>query len=282
MNRTARLVAALPLAASLLWAGAALAADTGVIVNNGGARALSAAAMANAKPLKNILPAPDTSAMRLSVTNDNLTTGVVAGSVGAVASGSTRAFGSFGIPYTSTRVVAGGSSYTPASIGLAYLSTTNPYRAVGKLFLNGGYCSASLIRRSIIVTAAHCIQNFGGGTNIFGGWTFVPGRYSPAGATATQKAPYGSFVWRALIRPPTWASGTDIGSGAARDNDLALIALRKNASSQFVGQLIWLLRVRVEQLFVHQFGEDRQSPGPGDFDPRIPGLDGLRADHAKG
>jgi hypothetical protein len=64
MNRTARLVASLPLAASLLWAGAALAADAGVIVNSAGTRALSEAAMANAKPLKNMLPAPDTSGIR--------------------------------------------------------------------------------------------------------------------------------------------------------------------------------------------------------------------------
>jgi hypothetical protein len=38
-----------------------------------------------------------------------------------------------------------------------------------------------------------------------------------------------------------WANGTDIGSGSARDNDLAVIALAKNASNQFIGDLTgWL------------------------------------------
>ena len=76
-----------------------------------------------------------------------------------------------------------------ASRGAARLSTNDPYRAVGKLTFSAGYCSASLIRRSVIVTAAHCIQNFGSGGNIFSGFRFIPGHYGAAGATAAQIAP---------------------------------------------------------------------------------------------
>ncbi len=39
------------------------------------------------------------------------------------------------------------------------------------------------------------------------------------------------------MRPASWAFGTDIGSGAARDNDLAVIALGKNAQGQFIGDV---------------------------------------------
>jgi hypothetical protein len=100
------------------------------------------------------------------------------------------------------------------------------------LTFSAGYCSASLIRRSVIVTAAHCVQGFGTGTAIFSNFKFRPGHYGPAGATATQIAPYGTWKWHALVRPKTWADGTDIGTGAARDNDLAVIALRKNGQGQ--------------------------------------------------
>jgi trypsin len=147
-----------------------------------------------------------------------------------------RAYGSFGIPYTSTRVQDGGSNQTSA-VGGSYLSSTYPYRTVGKLTFNVGYCSASLIRRSVIVTAAHCIQNFGSGNNTFANWQFTPGHYGPAGATVAQIRPYGTWDWQAYVRPGTWANGTDIGSGSARDNDLAVIALAKNASNQFIGDL---------------------------------------------
>jgi hypothetical protein len=40
-----------------------------------------------------------------------------------------------------------------------------------------------------------------------------------------------------LVRPATWANGTDVGSGAARANDLAVIALAKNAQGQFIGDI---------------------------------------------
>jgi hypothetical protein len=133
-------------------------------------------------------------------------------------------------------VKAGGSNQTSA-VGASYLSSTYPYRTIGKLTFSAGYCSASLIRRSVIVTAAHCIQRFGSGTSIFSNWQFTPGHYGVAGATDPQIRPYGTWNWSALVRPGTWANGTDIGSGSARDNDLAVIALAKNSSNQFIGDL---------------------------------------------
>ena len=115
-----------------------------------------------------------------------LTPGFAAGSLPALTPSPTaRAFGSFGLPYTSTRVALGLSNQTSA-VGGSYLSSTYPYRTIGKLTFSVGYCSASLIRRSVIVTAAHCIQKFGSGAGTFSGWVFTPGNYGPAGATAAQ------------------------------------------------------------------------------------------------
>lgn len=150
------------------------------------------------------------------------------------------AFGSFGVPYTTARVQDGNLS-AAGTTAANRQSATYPYRAVGKLTFSAGWCSASLIRRSVIVTAAHCVQNFGAGSTLFTNFQFRPGHYGAAGATAAQQAPHGSFGWLTLVRPATWANGTDIGSGAARDNDIAVIALRRNAAGQFVGNLTgWL------------------------------------------
>ncbi|TVP66092.1 MAG: hypothetical protein EA343_01980 [Nodularia sp. (in: Bacteria)] len=139
------------------------------------------------------------------------------------------AFGSFGVPYTSKRVSHLPTSAVSASSN-AYLSATYPYSAMGRLTSNAGYCSATLIRRSVIVTAAHCIQQFGSGSNRNSNFTFTPAFYNGS-------APYGSWGWQTLARPSSWANGTDTGSGAARNNDLAVIALTKNSQGQFIGDI---------------------------------------------
>jgi len=212
--------------------------DRDVVVSKGKSESrLTASEIARLKAMTNPLESPDTT----WVTPDtdagsnqkgaNTKAGIIAGEVG------TRAFGSFGIPYTTTRVQDGNQSAAGAT-SANRLSTTYPYRTVGKLTFSAGYCTASLIRRSVIVTAAHCIQNFGSGANLFSGFQFRPGHFGAVGATAAQIAPYGTWNWIRLVRPASWANGTDVGTGAARDNDLAVIALGRNAAGQFVGDLV--------------------------------------------
>jgi hypothetical protein len=82
----------------------------------------------------------------------------------------------------------------------------------------------------VIVTAAHCIQHFGSGSSVFSNWTFTPASYNGS-------APYGNWTWQVLVRPASWSNGTDIGSGSARDNDLAVIILRKNTQGRFIGDI---------------------------------------------
>ena len=81
-----------------------------------------------------------------------------------------------------------------ADLGTGSTNTLWPYRASGKLFFNipgktGTYvCSASMIKRGVVVTAAHCVHEFGKGS---AGWhtnvRFVPGYRSGA-------APYGTWT----------------------------------------------------------------------------------------
>lgn len=236
---TRSLMASVAIFAPVLFVGAAVAEDDVPISNRTATRTLSDNGLATAKPYVNPLPPPDTSKIKAESARDEAVQGEPGfwppqGINRPTPSG--RAYGSFGIPYTSTRVQLGGTNQTSA-VGGSFLSSTYPYRSVGKLTFSAGYCSASLIRRSVIVTAAHCIQRFGSGASIFGGWQFTPGHYGPTGATTAQIRPYGTWDWKVLVRPASWAAGTDIGSGSARDNDLAVIALAKDAKGQFIGSL---------------------------------------------
>jgi len=189
------------------------------------------------KELVNPLKAPDTSDVIADTTEGTDPKGVMTKNGPVYEDYSERAFGSFGIPYTTTSVQLG-SLWATGATSANLLSTTSPYRTIGKLTFSAGYCSASLIRRGVIVTAAHCIQKFGSGNTIYTNFQFIPGHYGPIGATAAQIAPYGTWNWATLVRPVSWSNGTDIGCGAARDNDLAVIALNKNANGQFAGDFV--------------------------------------------
>ena len=206
--------------------------DDVAVVNKQAPRTLTEAQLRALPEVLNTLPAPDTARIFPDEDVDDGVPGVMT-KEGIVEDFDARAFGTFGIPYTTTRV-QDGSTTAAGTTSANRLGATDPYRRVGKLTFSAGYCSASLIRRSVIVTAAHCIQRFGGGSSIYSNFQFRPGHYGETGATANQIAPYGTWSWVALVRPASWANGTDIGSGAARDNDLAVIALGK-VGGQFVG-----------------------------------------------
>ncbi|MGH1477694.1 MAG: trypsin-like serine peptidase [Geminicoccales bacterium] len=192
----------------------------------------------------NPLAAQDTSNAFASTSDGIYAPGAKTGDGPAEQTYQARAFGTFGIPYTTTRVQVGNQSAPEATVD-NYLSTTYPYRAVGKLFFQVGagssHCSASVILRGVIVTAAHCIQDFGSGDTIFTNFVFLPGHYGAADATEEQIAPYGTFVPFAVSRPQSWSDGTDPGCGAARENDLAVMAVPRNAEGQLIGDIVGML-----------------------------------------
>ncbi len=127
-------------------------------------------------------------------------------------------FGTSNHPFTTSRVDL---ATTPAN----YLSSLYPYRATGKLYFKIGaasyVCSASLIKRGVIVTAAHCVTKFGGTLpRWYSSWQFVPARYDAL-------APYG--VWNASA-PRVMASyynGTDtcFQAGVICQNDVAVLTI---------------------------------------------------------
>jgi len=113
----------------------------------------------------------------------------------------------------------------------------NPTNAAGKLFIcasasgttctSAWVCSAALVGRGLLLTAAHCVWDFGTGpafTKINGAievW-FYPAKNG-------ARDPYGAFRAKAISVPAPYAAGTDTcaagAAGIVCNNDIALIAL---------------------------------------------------------
>ena len=131
-----------------------------------------------------------------------------------------------------------GTSNHPFSTARADLNglptnTVYPYRASGKLFFKIGtstfVCTASLIRRGLVVTAAHCVANFGQ-QQFYAGWQFVPGYrdgVAPFGVWAAQQA----FVLTSYL------NGTDacFQAGVICQDDVAILLLTPSATGDYPG-----------------------------------------------
>ena len=127
-------------------------------------------------------------------------------------------YGTSDHPFTTSRVEL---STTAANA----VSKLYPYRAAGKLYFNIGVdtyvCSASLIQPGIIVTAAHCVIQFGSGTGWYANWKFIPAMHN------TTK-PYGTWSVVKAWALGSYANGTDACSqaGVVCTNDVALLVAK--------------------------------------------------------
>jgi V8-like Glu-specific endopeptidase len=128
-------------------------------------------------------------------------------------------FGTTNHPFSTARV-----NLTPALADTSY-----PYRAAGKLFfVDGGstyLCSASLIKRGVVVTAAHCVANFGK-KQFYSKWQFVP-------AYRNGSAPYGVWTVREAVVLTSYYSGTDscASAGVVCTDDMAVLLLNPSGAT---------------------------------------------------
>ena len=132
-------------------------------------------------------------------------------------------FGTLNLPYTTSRVDMGGVQF----------SKYDYYRRAGKLFFKDGsgsyVCSASMIRKGVVVTAAHCVAAFGQ-KRIYSNFQYVPAYYN-------GNAPYGVWSAASVSLLSSYYNGTDSCSqaGVICQNDVALIKLTPQ-SSAYAGQ----------------------------------------------
>jgi hypothetical protein len=131
-----------------------------------------------------------------------------------------------------------GTSNHPFSTAQADLlsvatNTFYPYRAAGKLFFNIGsdtfVCSASLIGRGIVVTAAHCVAEFGQ-NRLFANWQFVPGYRNGV-------APFGVWTVRGVLLLTSYLDGSDPCAvpGIVCLNDVAVLVLHSSETGAYPG-----------------------------------------------
>lgn len=236
---------------SLLFGSQAALAGRADSISNTSQNGLSQELRDRARGYENPRPSPDTSSAAAEGSNSSLVPGFKSGAIDGTRSAesksqstTSRAYGSFGIPFTSTRVALVNRKTRVKSNSPAFLSASYPYSAIGRLTFNRGadsyVCSASLIRRSVIVTAAHCLMDVGSNGGWFTNWQFTPG-YFRASPASKPVQPFGVWLWAQADVPPTWSSGSDSGSEDARNNDVAVIILDVDRRGKFIGDTTgWL------------------------------------------
>jgi V8-like Glu-specific endopeptidase len=136
----------------------------------------------------------------------------------------------------------GGLPYTTSQVNAFFDDTVAhyPFSAAGKLFFNvsGGtaVCSAALIARGIVVTAAHCVANFGQ-RQFYSNWQFVPAYNNGVG-------PFGVSTASSAIVLPSYFDGTDpcAQAGVICQDDVAILTLNLlDGTGTYVGTFTgWL------------------------------------------
>ena len=135
---------------------------------------------------------------------------------------SPQQYGTAGQPFSTVRV--------DARLDTTHTDPTQyyyPFSAIGKLFFNISgstyVCSASLIKPGVIVTAAHCVANYGK-SQFYSGWQFVPSYYNGT-------AHYGVFTAKQAWVMTKYYNGSDscFQYGVICPDDVAVIVLNKNA-----------------------------------------------------
>ena len=143
-----------------------------------------------------------------------------------------NSFGTSGVPFSTSRVLGGSTNPAQAA----------PYNRAGKLYMASGgttfnqICSASLIGRSLLLTAAHCVHEYGQGS---AGWVQKV-RFVPAKDDGSE--PYGYFESTQFLIPTSYFNGTDTcdpnSLGVVCNNDIAMVALDSNSSGRQAGDLV--------------------------------------------
>ena len=178
-----------------------------------------------------------------------------AGQAGALAAPSSkdgapsRAPADFGSSCSSAGLPPGCVTYSTARVANTTVNSSAstaaqpvggmPYVATGKLLIattNPGvfnsWCSASLVGKGVLVTAAHCVHKYGLGQPGF----YKSLRFIPAQNKSTMNAgPYGFWDAQTWWIPTAYYNGTDTCSvrGIVCNNDVAVVLLKKNSAGRY-------------------------------------------------
>ncbi|WP_420209043.1 trypsin-like serine peptidase [Candidatus Electronema sp. JC] len=148
------------------------------------------------------------------------------------------AYGSEGLfPFTTKRALTSTKNNLPT----ASYYRKDTARGVGKLWMRFGsdwyVCTGSIIDKGLVVTAAHCVHNFGQGAE---GWAdevlFVPMQNG-------NSKPYGTWKGEEWWVPAVYYDGTDSceveSPGVVCENDLAVVVIKKKPTNRYVGKAVF-------------------------------------------
>jgi V8-like Glu-specific endopeptidase len=144
------------------------------------------------------------------------------------------AFGTANSPYTTARVAVTtlGNSTSAANTPV----TSYPYRATGKLYFKepGGnfVCTASLVKKGVLITAAHCVTLFGS-SKFYSNWSWCPANTNSGGGV------YGCYTASSPRVPTTYFNGTDVcaQSGVVCNDDMATLLVQPK-SGTYAGSVV--------------------------------------------
>jgi V8-like Glu-specific endopeptidase len=134
-----------------------------------------------------------------------------------------QGYGTGNHPFTTKGAYANAVSGNPTN--------TAPFRSTGKLWMRFGsswfVCTASVIDKGVLVTAAHCVWNYGG--SAANQVEFEPARH---GTTAPYDLRYGVWTAATWTVPSVYANGTDTCTvaGIVCANDIAVVRLNTGPS----------------------------------------------------
>lgn len=140
-----------------------------------------------------------------------------------------KAVGQSGFPFSTSRI----------ELMTGQVSAQYPNRAVGRLgfrYMTGNaMCSASLIGPGLLLTAAHCVAEFGSGRFLPDArWAFIPGYHKGKGA-------YGTYTTQAAFAPQSYIDGSvSCKSEVICPNDVAVLVLRPNRNRYPGARTGWL------------------------------------------
>jgi hypothetical protein len=182
---------------------------------------LAPAQLKSRTPVTQVVPQANASSM----TANNGTPGAATSS-----SPSPSSYGSSQVPYSTSRVLGGTNN--PAQAG--------PYRRSGKLYMAFGgttynsTCSASMIGKSLLITAAHCVHEYG--TRSAGFARKV--KFVPAKDNANEPDLF--YESTQYLIPASYFNGTDTCTqrGIVCNNDIALVALGNNSQGEQAGNRV--------------------------------------------
>ncbi len=176
------------------------------------------------------LPTTTPSIMPYATSGGTPPAGLVPGSSTDTAGVGSQAYGvsnSYLWPYTIARVAVTGVPFNTTNGALVPVAS-RPYRFAGKLWMRFGtswyVCTASLIKRGLLVTAAHCVHNYGRGAGGFANEVrWYPANFNSAGG------PWSYYQGQVWTIPTVYLNGTDTcqpgATGVVCNNDIAVVRL---------------------------------------------------------